>query len=307
MSPPTVFVTSATGSQGNAVARQLRALGWTVRATVRDLSSSGAKQLSSIGVTVSQANWDDEAGLKAALAGCTKVFLNVLPAFPDLSTEAVWGQRLVRLARETPSVEQLVIATGVYVERLGVIEKDDPNGFMTAMLRHKKANEEAVKAAGFKSYTILRGGFFMQNFLLPKVAMQHPSLHRDGVLVTGLAPDSVLPMIDTEDIGRFAVEAFKDPDRFNGVEHNLVFQYVTPGEAMEAMGKVAGRKLTVKYLNEEELEEASKTDMMLKPQLVVRDSGRWVDVEPIKKWGIPLTTFEEFLEREKDAVKQALP
>src|SRR3954466_9330355 len=71
---PTAFIFSATGSQGGALARQLRTLNWKVRATARDLESPAARALEAIGVQLIQSGWDDLEILKTALTGCDKLF-----------------------------------------------------------------------------------------------------------------------------------------------------------------------------------------------------------------------------------------
>lgn len=83
----TVYVCSATGFQGGALARKLRGLGWEVHATTRDLGSPAAAALTDIGVHLSQADWDDTEALKTSITGCDKLFLCLLPNWDDLSCE----------------------------------------------------------------------------------------------------------------------------------------------------------------------------------------------------------------------------
>lgn len=49
-----VFVCSATGFQGGALARRLREIGWNVHATTRDLNSQAAMAMKIIGVRLSE-------------------------------------------------------------------------------------------------------------------------------------------------------------------------------------------------------------------------------------------------------------
>ncbi|OIW28653.1 NAD(P)-binding protein [Coniochaeta ligniaria NRRL 30616] len=301
MSLPTVFVTSATGSQGGAVARLLRSQGYPVHATVRDPSSPAAQALSSIGVTLTAASWDDEPALAAAMAGCTKVFLNLMPSLFSLDDEVVWGERIVRLAKEA-GVDHLIYASGAYIDKMDRLTGLEADSIVAHTMRSKLAIEGAVRAAGFAHYTILRGGFFMANFVNPKAGMMYPSLVSEGVWVTAIGADVPVPLIDTEDIGRFAVAAFRAPEKFGEVD--LVWEYRTPGEIVEALAKAAGREMRVKVLTEEEVEEESKRNVFIKAQSSVGGLGRFVDLERVGAYGVPMTTFAEYLEREKESVMQ---
>lgn len=83
----TVFICSATGYQGGALARQLREIGWNVHATTRDLSSPEAVALNKIGVQLKECDWDNTDVLKESVKGCDKLFLCLLPNWDDPSCE----------------------------------------------------------------------------------------------------------------------------------------------------------------------------------------------------------------------------
>lgn len=82
----TVFVCSATGCQGGALVRQLRKLGWEVRATTRDLNSPAAVALRNIGVQLTEGDWDNIEALEASIAGCDKLYLSLSPNW-DVPTQ----------------------------------------------------------------------------------------------------------------------------------------------------------------------------------------------------------------------------
>lgn len=302
MSPPAVFVTSATGSQGGAVARGLRALGWPVHATARDPSSPAARALSSIGVAVTRASWDDDAALAAAMAGCTKVFLNLMPSLTSLDDEVLWGRRIIALAKEA-GVDHLVYASGVFTDKTDRLPGFEPDSLVAHVMRSKLTIEGAVREAGFANYTILRGGFFMANFVSPKADIMYHSLVTEGVWTTAIPAAAELPLVDTEDVGQFAIAAFRDPARFGGEEVDVVGEYRTPGQVIEVLSAAAGKDLKLRIVTGEELEEESKRDVFIKAQKGVGDLGRFVDLDLVRSYGVPMTTFPEFLEREKEAVK----
>jgi uncharacterized protein YbjT (DUF2867 family) len=84
---PTVFVCSATGSQGGFLTRQLRELNWNVHATVRNCESVAAKELLAAGVDITEGDWDNSETLKRSIAGCDKLFLCLYPNFSDMECE----------------------------------------------------------------------------------------------------------------------------------------------------------------------------------------------------------------------------
>ena len=56
-------------------------------------------------------------------------------------------------------------------------------------------------------------------------------------------------------------------------------------------------------LTEEEIETQRVTNPMIVAHLAVKELTKFVKVEESRAWGIKLSTFREFLEREKEAVK----
>ena len=164
--------------------------------------------------------------------------------------------------------------------------------------------EETVKTAGFASHTILRPTFFMANFLLPKVAM-YQGLHEKGRWTLSLRPDSWMPMIDDFDIAQFAVAAMEDPARFNGKGIALALELKTLDVTLAALSHATRRELKAVYLTDEEIEEQRGKNRIVEAYLVMREMDKWVDMNDAKSYGIPMSTFEVFLEREKEAVKKA--
>ncbi|HEX7234877.1 MAG TPA: SDR family NAD(P)-dependent oxidoreductase, partial [Nitrosospira sp.] len=69
-----IAVTGATGQQGGAVARQLLADGWKVRALTRDLSKPAAQALAQAGAVLVPGDMDSQSELEAAFQGAYGVF-----------------------------------------------------------------------------------------------------------------------------------------------------------------------------------------------------------------------------------------
>lgn len=70
----TVLVVGATGTQGGAVARALRARGVSVRALVRDPNGCAAEALGRLGVDLIAGSFEDAESLTAAAGGVSAVF-----------------------------------------------------------------------------------------------------------------------------------------------------------------------------------------------------------------------------------------
>lgn len=324
---PTAFVTSATGTQGFAVARQLRALGWAVRATARNTDSPAVHALQALGVEFTRGDWADEAALRTAAAGCSHLFLNLIPSLATSSSEAPGAEKILDVAKgaslvnfnsEVPHAERIlavaraagikhvVYSSGVAsneAEKLGFYSPDNP---VAKAMGWKKEVEGLVREAGFETWTILRGGFFMANFLQPKVRM-YPGLLETSKWTTAMTAQTRIPMVDTDDLAKFVVAAFLDPARFHAQEIAVAGEFLTPGEAMTQLGEANGRDMCHVCLTDEEIEAQKAMNVFIVAQLMSRDMDKCVDLDKVKSWGIPMCTFRQFLEREEKALKETYP
>ncbi|KAL2126239.1 hypothetical protein VTI74DRAFT_1368 [Chaetomium olivicolor] len=293
MSSHRVFVTAATGTQGSAVCRQLRALGWEVNTTTRNPSSPAAQALTSIGVHVHPGDWSDTAAISAALSGCDLLFLNVMPDLSNVATETEHAATILRMARAA-GVQQVVYSGSVDLRGAS----DDPMHIINIALGGKRSNEASVQSSGIARWTILRPGNFMANFLSPKAEFVYPGVTETGVIRLAFRPETELPMIDHEDIAAFAVAAFRDPERFHGQVIDLIGEYVRVDRLLEIIRKAAGKDIRVVYLKDEEIEEEKKKNPLIVVQEVLRDIPL-LEVTDGRKWGVEMGTFEKFAEREK--------
>ncbi|KAI0469099.1 hypothetical protein F4859DRAFT_523319 [Xylaria cf. heliscus] len=293
---PTIFVVAATGTLGKALALDLKKIGWNVHATVRDPASPAARELADAGVKLFPGDWDNEKALRDGMAGCDGLFINLMPTFTDWEADLRQGKTIITIAKAS-GVKHLVHSTGI----IKMMEDYEPNGLIHKFLVNKKLVEEAARAAGFESYTILRPASFMANWLGSKVA-QYPGLVEKGTFETGFAADTTLPIVDEHDVAAFSIAAFKEPARFDGQEIEVVSEMRTVEGMLDLLSKAVGRPLKAKYLSDEEIDEKSKENVFLISQRASRTLLKYYDVDEVAKWGIPLHTFPEFLEREKAVV-----
>ncbi|KAK4149578.1 hypothetical protein C8A00DRAFT_18750 [Chaetomidium leptoderma] len=297
MTKHNVFVCGATGTQGGAVARQLRAIGWEVRTTTRDANSPAAQALASIGVKVHAGPWSDTAAIESAMTGCDLFFLNLVPDMTNPNGEIQDAKNMLRIAKAA-GVRHIVYNSGIHFPE----QESSAYAFIQLLYQAKAEIEKEVQAAGFPHWTIPRPGFFMSNFLVPNVHMLYPGATETGLFTMAFRPHTELPMIDPEDIGAFVVAAFQNPDKFHGQAVNLISQMVAVETAMETMRRATGRNIRAQYLTDAEIAEATATNPLLAIQEVLRDAKGAAALD--ETWGIETGTFEGYVEREKKAFEE---
>ncbi|KAF5565697.1 nad dependent epimerase dehydratase [Fusarium phyllophilum] len=302
MSHNVVFVTGATGSQGSAVARRLLEIGWAVRATARNMDSPAAKRLQDQGAEVTPGDWDNEADLREVIGGCTHVFMNLAPNITTFTPEVPAAKRIIDIAKAA-GVKHMIYSSGMAIKDMEKDKYHDPEHPVGRAHGWKKQVENLVKDAGFEEWTILRGGFFMCNFLAPKVNIMCSGLVGSNTWSTAYTPEEQLPVMDVEDLAKFAVAAFREPDRFNRQTIEIASEKLSPDEIMQQLGEASGKPLKAVYLTDEEIEAKKNEDIFVAVQLMSRGLGNKVNIGEVEGWGIPLTTFREFLEREHSWVE----
>ncbi|KAK4221572.1 hypothetical protein QBC38DRAFT_491794 [Podospora fimiseda] len=299
-----IFITSPTGTLGLALIPRLLSLNYTIYSTTtHDLTSPPAQHLSSLGVNLTQATWDSSSDIfLPILSKCTAIFLNTIITFSSPESEKQQFSRLITLARQA-GITQVIYNSAASFSSIsqhfpGDFESD-VHPIVYTSVQNKQFNETTLRNAGFDSYTILRGANFMQNFLEPKADM-YPGLKDSGVWKMPISNTTKLPLVDAEDIAKFAVEAFQDPDRFHGKDINIVGDELRPEEIMRSLSKRSGRELRYQEIER----EGAKNDPFVSGGLVVGCMGEFMSREETEEFGVELTSFEKFLKLEEDAVKK---
>ncbi|KAJ5896499.1 uncharacterized protein N7473_005898 [Penicillium subrubescens] len=302
MSSPVVFVCGATGNQGGALIHNLAQHGIKIHAITRNIKSSAAQILQSQGVTISEGDFDNQESLKKSMSGCTTLFLNLSPNHTKSTAEIEQAKQILAIAKEV-GVQHIIYTTALGTNNPEALKHWDPNSLVGTALSGKKIIEGEVRNAGFKYWTILRPGNFMTNYLFPLVRM-YGGLVETGTFTTAYSKDTVLPMVDPNDIGKFAAAAVLHPVKFNGKEIEIASQMMGIEAVLNDISQATGRELQVVYLSEEEIEEQSRQNPLIYVQLVMRDLSQFVDMAKLKEWKIELGTFPQFLEREKERVEK---
>ncbi|GAB1314341.1 hypothetical protein MFIFM68171_04551 [Madurella fahalii] len=305
---PTVFVTSATGSQGSSLCFLLRELGWNVRATTRNLDSPAAQALIAAGVHFTPGSWDDEEALRKGIEGCDKLFLCLLPNLADFEQAPRRAGLITRLAREA-GVRHAIVSTtlGSFMVEEGHIPPVKIGPFFTAHVHSKKRVEQAVIDGGFEHWTVLRPGFFMANFIEPKIQFGYTETKK-GSWTNSMTSESPLGLVDHVDIARFAVAAFQDPNTFHGRKLGVVSEELPVQEVMDQLAEAIGDGRSIKaiFMTDEEIarEQAKGSWLFFASEPCVRYMSNYTDLEELQRLVPGLMTFRKFLTREKEAVKE---
>ena len=298
MSGP-IFVCGATGTQGGAVARHLRQANVTVHALARDPSSTKAKELENLGVIIFPGSFGDEAALRAALKGAQSVFLNFVPNLAEFTAELQQAKSILAASKDA-GVKHVV-----YTSSFGLDENQvpppglDPNGLVAKIYQVKRDIIGAVISAGFESYTILRPAKFMSDLWGPNV-IWFGDLVKTGTFETALRKGESGPWVDPNDIGAFGAAALLNSQKFGGKKVDIFTELLTIDDVVGRVAKITGKKLGVRFLSvEEEKQRLEQGDVFIQAQVGMRDKGIEVSMENVKAWGVPLGSYDVFLQREK--------
>ncbi|MER6530151.1 NmrA/HSCARG family protein [Streptomyces sp. NPDC001508] len=292
--PAPVLVTGATGRQGGATARALLAAGVPVRALVRDPATDRAKAVEALGAELVAGDLDDRGSVVRAAEGARAVFSVQMPDLNGRGFEGEFAQavHLIEgaLAAGVPQfVHTSVSGAGQHTQSPGWAE-----GRWAAMEPYystKAGIQDRVRTAGFAHWTLIKPGFFMENFL-PGEAFLFPR-GVEGGLVSLLKPGTWLSLVAVDDIGEAAAAAVAAPERFHGVELELAGDYLTMNDIARTLSRVLGTELTAPDMT---LEEATAAGMpaMGTGHDRLNETGQPARPEYARALGIPLTGFEEW-------------
>ncbi|MFE2496759.1 NmrA/HSCARG family protein [Streptomyces scopuliridis] len=294
--PAPVLVTGATGRQGGATARALLAAGVPVRALVRDPATGRAKDVEALGAELVTGDLHDRESVIRAAEGARAVFSVQMPAMTgdafDFEGEITQGVNLIEGAKAAgvpQFVHTSVSGAGQHTETPGWAEGRWAS--MEATLGAKSAIQDRVREAGFPHWTLIKPGFFMENFL-PSMAFLFPR-GIEGGIVSVLNPATRLSLVAVEDIGRAAAAAITTPERFDGVELELASDYLSMTEIAAALSRALGTELSAPDMTEEEARAAGMPGMGAGHEWM-NVAGQPARPEYAREFGIPLTSFEEW-------------
>ncbi|MFE4912688.1 NmrA family NAD(P)-binding protein [Streptomyces sp. NPDC056652] len=283
------LVVGATGRQGGATARALLAKGIPVRALVRDPATDRAKAVEALGAELVTGDLDDRDSVTRAAEGARAVFSVQMP---DMNGRAFEGEvaqavRLIEGARAAGVPQFVHTSVSGAGQHAGSVK--DRWAWMEPYYAAKSGIQDRVREAGFTHWTLIKPGFFMENFL-PSEEILFPRGVRGG-LVSLLKPATRLSLVAVQDIGTAAAAAIAAPERFDRVELELASDYLTMTDIAEVLSRALGAELAAPDMTAEEATAAGMPDMGF-GQAHVNEFPQPALPEFARDLGLPLTTFE---------------
>jgi len=301
------LITGATGYQGGAAARYLLAKNVIVHALVRDPTSAASQKLKEAGAILFKGHFDDVPAITAAMEDVSGVFINLSPTFPP-TDQVRHAHNLIDAALAANSVQTIVNSTAFYCGNRSVWANRDPSDGLYVYYSTKAAVEQAVRDAGVENYTILRPAWLMHNYLLPQSVWHFPELSSEGILAHVYNSETKMPHFDAEDVGKFVAAALLEPKRFNGHEIDLGHENLTIEETRDILSKAVGSEIPMRMRSEEEAAGLYGQVGTLIFQELANEKDLSIDGEALMmKYGIPFSTFEEYLNRERPAFLESIP
>lgn len=303
----TYLVTQATGQQSRWVISHLLAEGSKVHAVVRDLQKV-PPTLQDPNITLFQGESKNFEDILKAAQGCKGVFLNTFP-YPGL--EALQAKTVVEACQEA-GVERIVVATTHGTANKAMWDDEATKEINLHQYFSSKATvEEIVRSGGFQSYTILRPAVIHHDFFVPGCYGNYPRLPTHGELDHLLEDGAKMAYTDASDIGKYAAAALLDPSKFTGQEIDLGNELLTIEEVRDILARVSGRSVTATRRTQKEVEEMGISvfgqafHLMSNIKDLSWTTARAKEVQD--KFGIPFTSLEAALQRDRALLLECLP
>jgi uncharacterized protein YbjT (DUF2867 family) len=221
-------VVGATGNTGSAVADTLLSREQPVRVVVRSADKGAAWKAK--GAEIAVASLDDVSALTKAFEDAKGAYLLVPPNY---GATAWLADQRARMDRAAEAVKKSGISHVVFLSSIGghIAEGTGP-------IRAARYGE-LVLGGVVKNLTILRPCYFMDNW-----APVLGAAKGQGVLPTFMAPQAMVPMISTRDIGRVGAEQLMA----NGMGKQIVElagpEEYSPDQVAAALGQIFGKSVT---------------------------------------------------------------
>lgn len=158
----------------------------------------------------------------------------------------------------------------------------------------------------FNSFTTIRPGLLMANFLEPSINLYSEILDK-GTWSTIHKADTSLGLVDHDDVAKLAVSAFQDPAALNGRAIGLVSEFLTPQEILDHLSQAMGSPgFKAIFLTDEDLAALPPGSFDIPYVIGDKSFETMPDLVDMQELAglIPLTSFKKCLERENESVKK---
>lgn len=291
-------VAGATGRQGGATARHLRKLGHRVVGITH--TPANVPQLAAMGVEPLLVDLRDSDVLAPHLVGVDGFFAVTDPFAKLASSEdvAVWTEDEVRQGRASLRAAERARVPHVVLGSVATAaqERGAPV-HRTKLAIEREARELRVPL------TILRPPFYMGSWAPGQDALTrrdsfYPKWSAAGRIELPVPPDTPIPHMDPDDIGKVAAWSFAHPELSVGEGWELVGEVTTFPEIARIVSKRWGRPIEFSQV------PVTDRDFPLWAPLARREYS-W-SVRPWEeKFGFRMTSFEEYVRRLPDLPETA--
>jgi uncharacterized protein YbjT (DUF2867 family) len=228
----TILVTGATGRQGGAVVEHLLKNNFIVKALSRTPDSVAAQLLISKAITVVKGDMSNLQSLKDAMKNCDGVF-SIQNYFEyGAEKEIAFGKNMADAAKQS-NISHFIYSS--------VCNADGNTG--VPHFESKHTIEKYIKSIDLP-YTILRPVKFMENYYIPQVFKGILG----GKLFDSIQPGKKHQMIALDDIGKYVVNAFTNPEKYLNKTIEISGDELTNEEVAGTMTQVLGKKIKFKRL-----------------------------------------------------------
>ena len=297
-SNPLILVVGGTGTQGGNVAKELLSNGHRVRILTRNPDSNAAMLMKKAGAEVMRGDLSEPHSLEPVVDGIDAVFSVPFADPADPTVEKRNAAALIEAVSKA-GVRQVVHTSVVGADKIPRWNKHES---IVKYWDEKWEIEEYIRNGGFESWTILRPCWFMENLIEPLALFMNPEL-KNSTIFSALKPDTHINMNCGEDMAAVARVAFEDPERFNKKDITIASALHTMGEIAEILSRVTGKKVESIFLSNAEAVKRGLHPGVVNSHDWMNDGGMCqTDIEALKKYGIPLTSFEEWACRHKDRI-----
>lgn len=281
MDDQTILVVGATGTQGGAVARALmEQTDANIQGLTRDASNPRALDLEERGISVVEGDLSDPERLTELFEDVDAVFGVTDFWEHGYDREIKHGRNLARAVEEA-GIEHFVFSS------VGGADRDSG----ISHFESKRRVEERIEELDLP-VTILRPVFFLQNL----EGMREQVV--DGTLAMGLAPRVPLQMVDVENLGALAAQAFQNPDFYMGETIEVASDELTLQAAAVRLTEVIGRQVDAQHLSSSQVEAGMGEEYRVMFDWF-NEHGYESDLTALRaEHDVDWTLFEAYLERE---------
>lgn len=297
-----VLILGATGLQGGAVANEALQQGFNVRILVRNINATKAQALIQKGAEAVVGDFDNPSTLEKAMKNVDAVFSVPISGIDTVETDRERKQAFAVIQSAIKvGVKQFVHTSVAATSRYNEFPKWGTGYWFEKYWTDKWDIEEAVRTAGFPSWTILKPAMIMENFT-EKVDFMYPDL-KEGKMETVTFLDTPIDHVSVKDLATFVCAAFEKPEKFNKHNIELASEAISYKEIGKIISETTGKKINVSTITKKEAEKKGTHPFAIAGEEWNNEVGYNVDIDLLKTYNIKLTSFKEFAEENKDHFK----